>query len=208
MPPGRPRRVPDHIRPPFAWIGGAACLDFVNTASWRTPDLLENERFRSVEDLAEWGRIAGLPVGHVSAATLDAAHELRSLLYDLFTAIAEGAELHSSELARFDASIAGAARRMQPRPTTDHPAWRWVPRDPGDERVLVDAIVLAALDLVRSPDIALLRTCANERCGWLFLDRSRKHNRRWCEMRECGAQAQARRYRTRRRTQTSVEEPT
>jgi len=37
-----------------------------------------------------------------------------------------------------------------------------------------------------------IRTCADERCGWLFLDPTGR--RRWCEMAVCGNRAKARRY--------------
>jgi predicted RNA-binding Zn ribbon-like protein len=31
-------------------------------------------------------------------------------------------------------------------------------------------------------------------CGWLFVDRSRNGNRRWCDMRTCGSRDKMRRY--------------
>jgi len=37
-----------------------------------------------------------------------------------------------------------------------------------------------------------IRACADERCGWVFLDPSGR--RRWCEMAVCGNRAKARRY--------------
>jgi predicted RNA-binding Zn ribbon-like protein len=42
-----------------------------------------------------------------------------------------------------------------------------------------------------------IRTCADEACGWLFLDPSGR--RRWCEMAVCGNRAKARRYARRHR---------
>jgi predicted RNA-binding Zn ribbon-like protein len=42
-----------------------------------------------------------------------------------------------------------------------------------------------------------VRTCADERCGWLFLDSTGR--RRWCEMAVCGNRAKARRYAQRHR---------
>jgi hypothetical protein len=49
---------------------------------------------------------------------------------------------------------------------------------------------LAAL-LERHPREAI-RSCADDVCGWLFLDPSGR--RRWCEMAVCGNRAKARRY--------------
>jgi predicted RNA-binding Zn ribbon-like protein len=57
------------------------------------------------------------------------------------------------------------------------------------------ALSLNAL-LERHPRSAI-RTCGDERCGWLFLDPSGR--RRWCEMSVCGNRAKARRYANRHR---------
>jgi predicted RNA-binding Zn ribbon-like protein len=44
-----------------------------------------------------------------------------------------------------------------------------------------------------------LRTCANEGCRFLFIDRSPTGRRRWCDMRTCGNQAKVARHRARSR---------
>jgi predicted RNA-binding Zn ribbon-like protein len=41
-----------------------------------------------------------------------------------------------------------------------------------------------------------VRACGG--CGWLFLDTSKNHSRRWCSMDACGNQAKARRHYRRR----------
>jgi predicted RNA-binding Zn ribbon-like protein len=43
------------------------------------------------------------------------------------------------------------------------------------------------------------RICANDRCRWVFYDRSRPGSRRWCEMSSCGNRAKAARHRARAR---------
>lgn len=67
--------------------------------------------------------------------------------------------------------------------------------------LIPDRLAHAAVDLVRTADPAQLRVCplAEGGCGWLFLDRSRNHSRRWCAMEDCGTQAKSRRLTTRRR---------
>jgi predicted RNA-binding Zn ribbon-like protein len=44
-----------------------------------------------------------------------------------------------------------------------------------------------------------LRSCSNDRCLWLFLDKSRRHNRRWCDMRVCGNREKAKAFYARRK---------
>jgi predicted RNA-binding Zn ribbon-like protein len=60
-------------------------------------------------------------------------------------------------------------------------------------------VARAAADLLVSPERALVRECASGTCSWLFVDRSRTHQRRWCSMKTCGNRAKARRFYTRRR---------
>ena len=51
-----------------------------------------------------------------------------------------------------------------------------------------------AATLLTSDRIAHLKRCASPTCTWLFIDESRRRNRRWCSMSDCGNKAKARRY--------------
>ena len=62
---------------------------------------------------------------------------------------------------------------------------------------LLSPIVLAAAELLTSPQRLKIRACAAEDCGWLFLDTSRSGRRRWCTMQSCGNRAKARRFHAR-----------
>jgi predicted RNA-binding Zn ribbon-like protein len=53
---------------------------------------------------------------------------------------------------------------------------------------------LAAAELLVSDIRAQIHECGGEGCGWLFLDTSRNHRRRWCTMQGCGNRAKARRF--------------
>ena len=66
-------------------------------------------------------------------------------------------------------------------------------------------IVKSAADLLVSAELQRLRECADPECGWLFLDFSRNHSRRWCSMESCGNRAKARRF-YRRRQQNKGEQ--
>jgi predicted RNA-binding Zn ribbon-like protein len=48
--------------------------------------------------------------------------------------------------------------------------------------------------LLTSEELVLVRECAAEDCGWLFLDKTKNHRRRWCDMKTCGNRDKARRY--------------
>lgn len=51
-----------------------------------------------------------------------------------------------------------------------------------------------------------LRVCANDRCRWAFFDSSPTGRRRWCDMRSCGNQAKAARYRARLKEEAAADE--
>ena len=72
--------------------------------------------------------------------------------------------------------------------------WSWTDgeRNPFDS--LSWPIVLAAAELLASDSRTQIHECADEGCGWLFLDTSRNRRRRWCTMESCGNRAKARRF--------------
>jgi predicted RNA-binding Zn ribbon-like protein len=55
-------------------------------------------------------------------------------------------------------------------------------------------VVRDAADLLTSKELNRVGRCADERCGWLFVDTSRNRSRRWCSMESCGNRAKARRH--------------
>lgn len=207
--PGRPKRSPPGSRPPFSWIGGALCLDFVNTVTWLAPGELTNERLRSPNDLVDWAHAVGLtsvdlpedPPADGDERILETAHELRLLLHTVLLDAAARRTPVLRDVSKLTEWVRWAFSHMQLAPKSETGTWAWMPTvefaSAGLSAVTLASVALSAVDLLRSAELGSLRLCANERCGWLFLDRSRKGNRRWCEMRECGARAKARRYRSR-----------
>lgn len=55
-------------------------------------------------------------------------------------------------------------------------------------------LALRAITLLLNPVPQGVRAC--DRCGWFFIDSSRGRRRRWCNMKICGNQAKAERYRS------------
>ncbi len=64
--------------------------------------------------------------------------------------------------------------------------------DPFLETVLHDAVKLAF-----SPEKSRVKVCGN--CGWLFIDRTRNANKRWCTKDLCGSRTRSRRHYHKRR---------
>ncbi|WP_433983920.1 CGNR zinc finger domain-containing protein [Tunturiibacter empetritectus] len=67
-------------------------------------------------------------------------------------------------------------------------------------------IAQAAADLLLSQSTSQIRSCAAETCRWLFLDTSKNHTRRWCNMKICGNRMKARRFNS-RTTRAAKDQP-
>jgi predicted RNA-binding Zn ribbon-like protein len=183
----------------FEWVGGETCLDFNNTVSWSTKELTQ-ERLRSREDLPAWGKAAGLspesgPRGD-PRRTLAEALVLRETLHRIFSPLSRWHAPSPDDLAEFNRFLTRALSRLRVARGKGTFAWDFFDSGLSGDRLdpILAEVVWSAARLLTSPDLKLLRACANPECGWLFLDRSRRKNRRWCEMRECGNRAKARRY--------------
>ena len=188
-------------------LGGALCLDFVNTVEWRgTPQ--PSERLADYGELLIWaeaaetiGRKARLRLEaaakrhpEAAAAALAEAIALRETLADLFTADAPRPAL----LDRLNAWLARAPERR--RVTASSQGYGWAAAQAGEDFVSpLWPVVWSAADLLVSGQAARVRACGDKRCAWLFLDASRGRRRRWCSMEGCGNRAKARRHYRRHR---------
>jgi len=65
-------------------------------------------------------------------------------------------------------------------------------------RMPLHRFALSLSSLLEQHPRSAIRTCADPRCGWLFLDPTGR--RRWCEMAVCGNRAKVRRYAERHRS--------
>jgi predicted RNA-binding Zn ribbon-like protein len=200
--------MPDDVKTVRRWptIGGHPALDLCNTRSWRLDPARAVDRVDTTADLTDWydtvlrrpssgspGRRAGV----TAASTADLAWMRR--LRDATIAVLD-AHL-GDEPAPGDAldTIGAGRRRALPaaRPSARLPLTWTV--DAAADRVLAHTLTLTVLDLLERPDLHLLRRCDGAGCGWLFLDHTRNHSRRWCDPADCGNRARVRSYTERQR---------
>jgi predicted RNA-binding Zn ribbon-like protein len=182
------------------FIAGHVALDFVNTAEERGhPDAAD--AVRTPEDLRLWGQRYGLlssrPEGHEDddRAELRRALEARELLYALFFARVHSRCASPADRNRLAALAATAYRAgsLEPAPTGEL-AWRW----PRSELATIRHVaVTAGVQLLGTEPSERLKQCPGEHCGWFFFDATKRGNRRWCSMSECGQEAKSMRRRTR-----------
>ena len=70
--------------------------------------------------------------------------------------------------------------------------WRF--DDLNDLDSLLWQIARSAADLLASEQLPFVRACSSKECEWFFLDTSKNHHRRWCDMKRCGNRAKVRRF--------------
>jgi predicted RNA-binding Zn ribbon-like protein len=135
-----------------------------------------------------------------AAAALRLAIRLREALYRIFSAAAAGRLPADADLRLLNAMAAEALSRQWIVHRDRGFVWEW--RQAGsDLRRPLWPVVRSAVELLTSDERRGVRECASPTCSWLFLDHSRNHSRRWCDMKVCGNRAKARRfYRRARRT--------
>jgi predicted RNA-binding Zn ribbon-like protein len=182
-------------------VGGHVTLDFVNTAEERghpaAADVL-----RTPADLRIWGRRLGVLSTAASAADelreLGRALTARELLHTLLVARVNDAKPKRAQLAQLSALVAEAHAAATLEQSGDgRVEWRWPKTDLASVR---HVSVTGAIELLRAEPTGRLKQCPGDQCGWLFLDTSKRGNRRWCSMRECGQEAKDEQRRARRRT--------
>lgn len=180
-------------------------LDFINPV---VADSDSDYFFSSYEHLIDWGVAVGSvsqtqadelhsQADRATAATqriFDYARHIRATLDGALRSAANAQSL-KPHIADLNAvmSTALAHRRLSVR--GNQLAWDW-PFETNLGSVFWP-VIPAAIDLLMSAGLAHLRICGG--CGWLFLDSSKNHSRKWCRMSDCGNVAKVRSHRERGR---------
>jgi predicted RNA-binding Zn ribbon-like protein len=178
----------------FQFIGRSLCLDFVNTVGNRLGT--SRDYFTVPKDVLRWvghlKSLSALGSIRITGADLKDIRRRREYLYALFLSFAHGkTAVPLRPLKELNREIAAFSHRRVLRRRGAN--FEWAFQGPGAER-LAHAIASDAADLLASGLCTRIRQCQDATCGWLYLDRSRENNRRWCSMRDCGNRAKARRY--------------
>ncbi|MBZ5703172.1 MAG: CGNR zinc finger domain-containing protein [Acidobacteriia bacterium] len=205
---------------PFKFVGGALCLDFVNSLGGRRRPpagrrrrggAILREKLLGYEELLVWSRLSGAVTereaaalarmarrrGSAARAVFARAFRLREAIYQIFAAVLEGRAPRKADLATLNRELAIARGRERLHFADQQWVWRWDGEETALDRPLWP-VAQSAAALLASPALGRVRECPGERCGWLFLDQSKNRSRQWCAMRDCGNLAKVRRFRARR----------
>lgn len=187
--------------------GGELCLDFTNTVDWRNDNKRRKEWLYNFSDLILWSRHVGL-LEDKNAQTLSIkalqqpdkakqlykkAIELREVLFHIFSSIATESQPEKYSLSIFNHYLAETMGKSCLVSLQDGFTWSFCP-DPDSMDFILNPIIKSAADLLVSSNIKRVKICADDCCGWLFIDMSRNYSRRWCNMKDCGNRAKAHRH--------------
>jgi predicted RNA-binding Zn ribbon-like protein len=189
----------------FEFSGGALCLDFANTAGSLPREA--QDRLNGYEGLLRWagqasvvGQADGTALARLARSKPEAARrsyrramELREAIFGIFSALAAGGRPESPDLETLNAEMGRALPHLRIASVGDGFEWTWTGMTSNLDGCLWP-VVRSAADLLASDEVGLVRECGSETCSWLFVDRSRTHRRRWCDMKTCGNRAKARRH--------------
>lgn len=193
------------------------CIDFINTLSWRGREVPEEE-LNSYGDLIKWSRQAGIITPQDAdklfqkadrhptdgKTVLLRAADLRETIYRIFAAIIKGQKPAKEDFAAFNRYLAKTMVLSQIVETKDGFDWD-CKGDKSKMDWVLNLLVRSAADLLVSDELKKLKSCSDPKCAWLFLDNSRNQSRRWCDMKDCGNRAKARRfYQKKQMTKKSV----
>lgn len=194
----------------FDLSGGSLCLDFANTVSRRQDPDGATDHINSYGDLvrfaeqckliaAEQGNELRARGAHDSTQANRALRKtimLRESLFRAFSAIAAGKSVEPPDLRRIEGAALDALRHRTLSGRRDNYQWEWKsePGAKGQFDRILWPIAQSAAELLTSGKLDAVRQCEAATCAWLFLDESRNHSRRWCDMSICGNREKARRH--------------
>jgi predicted RNA-binding Zn ribbon-like protein len=201
--------------PNFQFVGGDLALDFCNTVGGKRGGIAR-EKFHSLNDFISWAEQGKLlkpdqaaslkryTARHPSNAAelLARATELREAIFRIFISASDEKTPAQEDMARLNAELAASLGRLRIGPAKEGEGfvWQWADEQLKPEHLLGPVARSAAELLVRPELVAKIHQCEGDNCGWLFVDCSKNHSRRWCDMRDCGNRAKVRRHRKRHKS--------
>ena len=188
----------------FDLSGGHPALDLVNTLDWRFRESGPEELLEDYSDVLRFceqsGVVSSMDARRLARATqagrgdkvLAEIRVLREEAAELFYAAIEERSPSASAVKRLEACFA-AARQHEQLQWTDGKL-EWTLPNVVDPALPLWLLSLSTNALMTSEQMSLVRQCGSTECRWLFIDTSKNHTRRWCNMKICGNRMKARRF--------------
>jgi len=195
-------------------MGGPVCLDFVNTLDDRFSGE-PKELLPSYADLARFGEDTEiLPNSQLDELLAESAERkkdaeralrdairMRDAMFEVFWAVVQEQPAPEAALQVLNGYVQAAAQQMKLVQTKGRFEWKF-DASANDLKAPLWPIARSAAELLASEQLQFVRVCASETCKWLFLDESKNHRRRWCDMTKCGNRAKVRNFYSRKKMES------
>jgi predicted RNA-binding Zn ribbon-like protein len=199
--------VSSSVPKPFQLLAGHPALELVNTLDLRFsanpqellptyPDLLRfaaQLRLLPAEQARKLGRTVRAQDGQLVLASVV---ELREALAALLYSWVDGNKPATRQVEILETHFHAAALHRSLGSGDERLVWSWSGLEQQAELPLWK-LAQSASDLLVSDDARRVKGCGDPTCRWLFLDLSKNHTRRWCDMKTCGNRMKARRHQAR-----------
>jgi predicted RNA-binding Zn ribbon-like protein len=197
-----PERDPQSLK----LVGGRLCLDFINTVDCRNSDHPSEVLF-TYPRLVSWSQHANILTENEARnllqeaslhpadarAALERAVTIREALYRIFLAIAGHCSPAATDIEMLNGEMSAAMAKRRLNPANPPEPWTYTFEGSRLDQMLWP-VVHSAAELLTSNWLDRVCECQGENCGWLFIDMSRNRSRKWCDMKDCGNVAKARRH--------------
>jgi predicted RNA-binding Zn ribbon-like protein len=199
--------VSSSVPKPFKLFAEHPALELVNTLDFRfsanpqdlLPSYADLLRFAAQLRLitAEQARKLGRTVrAHDGQRVLASTVELREALAAVLYAWVDGDKPADGQVEILERQFHAAALHRSLGSGDERLVWSWAGLEQHAELPRW-MLAQSASDLLVSEDARLVKGCGDPTCRWLFLDLSKNHTRRWCDMKTCGNRMKARRHQAR-----------
>jgi predicted RNA-binding Zn ribbon-like protein len=191
----------------YDFDAGDLSLNYANTKDWHAGQH-PVENLSTYSDLVTWGQQAGLVTSEVAeqlnkladknpraaGEMYEYAIALREAIFRIFSYHYTGVPILEADLSMLNNVACEAMGHFQLTRVGDTFEWQ-IPADIVDINLILWPIAHSAGELLTSPKVTRVRQCEDDRgCGYLFIDQTKNHSRRWCSMESCGNRAKARRH--------------
>lgn len=200
----------------FDLAGGHPALDLVNSLDNRFRSDGPHEMLASYSDLLRFTAESGLlqspqvdalarfSGGEGATAALRAVRELREATAGVCYALVAGKTPSPADIRALERCFLAADqhRELCWQPPLHDPearaniTWQWRGAE-SNPSLPTWMLSQAIAELLLSDRLTRIKTCDVDTCRWLFLDTSKNHTRRWCNMKVCGNRMKARRFQAR-----------
>jgi predicted RNA-binding Zn ribbon-like protein len=196
----------------YDFDSGNLSLDLANSLEWHASDN-PVEHMPDYVSLISWGEAAGIlteeraaQLRNLAMQTPDEATEaygraitLREVVFRIFSHVYHQEEIKAGDMQALNALLSQSLLHLELVSSGEGFDWIWS-GDSQDFDQIIWPVARQAAELLTSDQLNRVRVCEDDRgCGYLFIDTTRNHSRRWCSMESCGNRAKARRHYARQR---------